>query len=229
MTPWAWLIRRLLPVPAPKPEPPAPEPLSIQGHFLRGPGTAYQRSLNHGYRFTTDPHFIVIHFTGGSAFQSSVDFLCEPTTQASTHVVIARDGRITQLVPFHTVAWHADPSYWDGYCMLNPHSIGIELDNPGELHLDGARPMTWYGRYVAWQDATHLTHKNSPSATWWHTYTSQQIAQTEALCRLLMGLYQIDDILGHDDIAPGRKRDPGPAFPMDELRARLGLSGRDMA
>jgi len=220
---WDWLIRRRLPTPPPGP---APRPLTIKGHLLDGRGVHYQPSPNRGDRFIIEPHFIVIHFTGGSAFQSTVNFLCEPETQASAHVVIARDGRITQLVPFHTVAWHADPSSWRGYCMLNPHSIGIELDNPGELHMDAGRPTAWYGRSIARRDAVHLAHQHSPSASWWHTYTTEQIAQTEALCRLLMDLYPIDDILGHDDIAPQRKRDPGPAFPMAELRARLGFPSR---
>jgi len=212
---WDWLIRRRLPVPV------APVRLRLSGAYLEG--ARYQASPNCGEPFNTPPHLIVMHYTSGASLQSSADFLCDENTRASAHVVIGRDGDIVQLVPLDQAAWHADPAYWDGYCMVNRHSIGVELDNVGELQIEDGQARTWWGRRVAWDDAVYRTHQYSEIGSWWQTFTPEQMTKMGELCRLLMGLHPIREIVGHDDVAPTRKRDPGPAFPMADLRARLGL------
>ena len=64
-------------------------------------------------------------------------------------------------------------------------------------------------------------HRNQPEASYWHRYTSEQLAVVEAICAALIQRYGIQHILGHEEIAPSRKVDPGPAFPLDAMRARL--------
>ena len=202
-------------------EPIQPEPYSVVGHYLTG--VDYQHSPNIGDRFTVPPFLIVLHYTAGSSYSSAIDHLCNPAHRVSAHVVIGRDGRVAQLVPFHTIAWHADPSSWAGYCMLIAHSIGIELDNAGELQMEDGFPTTWFGRKIPTSEAVRLTHRHQSYPGYWHNYPDIQVQRVERICRSLCAAYPIRAIVGHDDIAPERKWDPGPAFPMDSLRARLGL------
>ena len=79
------------------------------------------------------PEYIVIHYTAGGNAKGAVGWLCNPASKVSAHLVIGRDGSVTQLVPFDRVAWHAGISQWEGRTGLNAYSIGIELDNAGRL------------------------------------------------------------------------------------------------
>ena len=93
---------------------------------------------------TIVPRFLVMHFTAGASASSSISWLTNPAARASAHLVIARDGTVTQLVPFNRKAWHAGRSRWAGLTGLNAHSIGIELDNHGELNgSTGAWRTSW--------------------------------------------------------------------------------------
>jgi N-acetylmuramoyl-L-alanine amidase len=196
--------------------------MKIVNHLLcldDGTPCAFAKSPNHGGAIT--PQYLVIHFTASPNAKSAIDWLTNPEAKASAHVVIARDGTITQLVPFNLEAWHAGKSHWDGLEGLNRHSIGIELDNAGKLTRQGSKWVDWAGRQVPDAEVQEATHKNEPERTGWHTFTETQLKATRELGALLIQTYGLKDVIGHDDIAPGRKTDPGPAFPMKELRAQL--------
>lgn len=179
----------------------------------------FEQSPNAGGVLT--PEYLVIHYTAGSSAGQSIDWFKNPAAKASAHVVIARDGEITQLVPFDRVAWHAGASSWEGRSGLNRYSIGIELDNAGRLQRQGNTWRAWFGREYDEQEVVEAIHKHETSSSGWHTYTEAQIDSTLGLALLLMSEYTLLDIVGHDDIAPKRKSDPGPAFPMDSMRAKL--------
>ncbi len=169
-----------------------------------------------------DPRFLVIHYTAGPDLDSSVRWLCRKEARASAHLCIGRDGSIVQLAPFNRVTWHAGISRWNGIKGLNRHSIGIELDNAGRLKRQGEGEWTsWFGRRYPEEEVAIDTHKHEVEEAGWHTFTPEQIRATLEVSALLVDHYGLKDVLGHDDISPGRKSDPGPAFPLESLRARL--------
>lgn len=167
------------------------------------------------------PDTIVIHYTAGSSADSSVETLTDPEVRASAHLVIARDGTVTQLLPFDTIAWHAGRSSWGDRRGLNRYAIGVELSNAGRLTKSGDRYVSWFGRSYPEEEVVKAVHRNEEEADYWHRYTEEQISRTYEICKILIREYQIKAILGHEEIAPGRKSDPGPAFPLDKLRERL--------
>ncbi|WP_251619740.1 N-acetylmuramoyl-L-alanine amidase [Odoribacter lunatus] len=166
------------------------------------------------------PDTIVLHYTGGADAISSAHHLARPDTDASAHIVIARDGGIIQLLPFNTIAWHAGKSEYEGRTNLNRYSIGIEMDNAGQLHRRGDRFYSWFKREYMPDEV--YTHCENGQATYWHNYTLAQIQSVFAVCKLLLLNYPIQHIVGHSDIS-SRKIDPGPAFPMEKFRHQLLL------
>ena len=143
--------------------------------------------------------YIILHYTGMKDAASALERLCDPAAQVSAHYMIDEDGSVIQLVDEAKRAWHAGKSFWRGITDMNSASIGIELVNPG--HEFGYRPFP--------------------------------AAQITALKKLLHeiiarhGMNRKSCLLGHSDIAPTRKQDPGELFPWEEL-AKDGL-GRDKA
>lgn len=126
------------------------------------------------------PNFVVLHHTSNAAAERALATLTDAAREVSAHYLVARDGRIYQLVDEHARAWHAGASYWGGATDLNSASIGVELDN------DGVQP-----------------------------YPQVQI---DALLRLLADLrarlaIPAANVIGHADVAPGRKSDPDRNFP----------------
>jgi len=138
---------------------------------------------------------IVLHYTGMVDAAAAIDRLCDPAAKVSAHYLIDEDGRLRSLVAEDKRAWHAGRSHWRGHADINSASIGIEIVNPGHEH--GYRPF--------------------PDA------------QIEALIPLVADIkdrYAITrgNVVGHSDIAPMRKRDPGELFPWARLaRLRLAL------
>lgn len=197
--------------------------MKITNNKLTGDQTEFQPSPNHGAAFKAPgPDTLVIHFTAGASLDSSVRSLSDPASKASAHVVVGRDGKIVQLVPFDTVAWHAGVSSFQGRTGFNRFSIGIEIDNAGRLTQTASGDfVTWFMKPIAGTDAVQAVHRNESIATWWHAYTETQIDKIFELCALLVRTYAIKLIVGHEEITPGRKTDPGPAFPLDRLRDRL--------
>lgn len=167
------------------------------------------------------PRYLIIHYTAGQSVDGAVSWLSSKQSKVSAHAVIGRDGSITQLVPFNRVAFHAGISCWNGLNGLNNHSIGLELDNAGRLKKVGNKWVAWFGRKYAEKDVLIATHKHDDVIYGWHTFTEPQITATLELALSLFSYYELFDVLGHDDIAPRRKWDPGPAFPMDSFRSKL--------
>ena len=204
--------------------------MKVKNHRLYnedGSPVPYVRSPNyHGN--TANHEYLVMHFTAGRDARSSINWLTDARARASAHLVIGRDGTITQLVPFDKKAWHAGISAWGDRVGLNAYSIGIELDNAGKLRRRGEIWETWFGRPVPDDEVIVATHKNESEPAGWHAYTESQLATAMEAALTLVGKYRLLDVVGHDDIAPGRKTDPGPAFPMESFRAHvMGRSGNE--
>lgn len=182
-------------------------------------------SPNHGGELTR-PRLLVMHYTAGRNAKDSARWLCSDKAKASAHLVIGRDGLPLQLVGFDRVAWHAGKSEWqiDGVATsgINHHSIGIELDNAGRLVRAGTqwRSISTGVAYDA-GEVIDARHKNEVHNSGWHVYPSAQLDAALEIARVLVDSYGLTDVVGHDDIAPRRKSDPGPAFPMEYFRVRL--------
>ena len=193
--------------------------LEIREHQLHGKGVTYMETPNKGGQI--DPKYLVFHYTAGRSAQSSVNWLTNPDANASAHLVVGRDGNVTQLAPFTTKTWHAGRSHWDGLTGLNQHSIGIEMDNAGPLTMIGSRLQSWFGKTYPQSQAFQGKHRLENDLRWWHTYTEAQLITAVELAKLLVKRYNLKEIVGHDDIAPDRKRDPGPAFPLIHIQAMV--------
>lgn len=202
--------------------------MEIDNHLLTGDQVVQQSTPNTSGKYTAGlPDTLVIHFTGGRSATSSANWLCNPKAKASAHVVIGQQGEIIQLAPFDTITWHAGKSHWEERSGLNKYSIGIEIDNAGRLEKRENGYYTWFGTEVPAHRVVPATHRNETVPTYWHAYTESQISTVEQLCSLLIDTYGIRLILGHEEISPGRKVDPGPAFPLDKLRNTLLYNNRE--
>ncbi|TVR64816.1 MAG: N-acetylmuramoyl-L-alanine amidase [Gemmatimonadales bacterium] len=204
--------------------------MQVQDHRLvldNGDPVRFEASPNQGGALK--PRFLVMHYTAGRDAESSIRWLTRSDARASAHLVIARDGAITQLVPFDRVAWHAGPSRWQGVSGLNHHSIGIELDNAGLLERKGERWCAWFGTAYPAEEVMEAPLRGSSRICGWHLYTPEQLDVALEASRAIIHAYGLRELLGHDDISPGRKFDPGPAFPMGSFRAKLFGRAEDEA
>jgi len=138
--------------------------------------------------------YLIIHYTGMKKESSAINRLCDFKSEVSAHYFIKKNGSIINLVPDLYEAWHAGISSWKNINSLNKHSIGIEIQNSG--------------------------HHN-----FYENYSIKQIKSLKKLLKYLIRLYKINikNVLGHSDIAPLRKKDPGEKFPWKEL-AKLRLA-----
>ena len=161
---------------------------------------------------------IVIHYTAGSSAISTVNYLISEYTPVSAHLVIARDGKIYQLVDFNTQAWHAGKCQFLGKTDLNACSIGIKLDNAGLLHEHNERYYAWFGKRIPNDEVIRLVNPLTGFHAWWHTYTDNQLSILKEVCKVLAGTYRLKRILGHSEISLTGKIDPGPAFPLAEFK-----------
>ena len=166
-----------------------------------------------------------MHYTAGQSTSSAVNWFKNPNAKASAHLIIGRDGEVIQMVPFNHVAWHAGRSLWRGISGLNRHSIGIELVNAGRLTQQGEMWTDWTGKPVEPDEIVTATHANESCPTCWQAYTTEQLEVALEVSLALFREYNLMECVGHDDIAPLRKSDPGPAFPMGSFRAKL--AGRE--
>ncbi len=190
----------------------------------------FRPTPNHGGTFAKKrPDTIVIHYTATATARQAEDTLINPRVKASAHVIIDRDGSITQLLPFNLIAWHAGESSHLKRKNLNKYSIGIEIVNEGWMRKSGEEYLSEAGREYSREEVLYAVHRNSDVPfVYWHKYTGAQIEAVEELCALLIETYPIKWIVGHEEIAPERKQDPGPAFPLDDLRRRLLGVGVDL-
>jgi N-acetylmuramoyl-L-alanine amidase len=138
-------------------------------------------------------NMLVLHYTGMVSGKAALEKLCSRESKVSAHLLIDEIGKIYRLVDDEYRAWHAGLSYWQTVRDINSCSIGIELVNPG--HEIGYR-----------------------------SFPSEQINSLISITNSLQDKYQIppQNILGHSDIAPSRKMDPGELFPWKEL-SKFGL------
>lgn len=151
-------------------------------------------SPNHDERKGGAPDMILLHYTGMQTGEAALDRLCKPNSKVSAHYVVFEDGRIVQCVPEDRRAWHAGLAKWGGESDINSRSIGIEIVNPG--HEFGYRD-----------------------------FPLRQVAAVISLCKSIVtrrGPIARERVLGHSDVAPGRKQDPGERFPW-ALLAESGI------
>ncbi len=174
------------------------------------------------------PDTLVIHYTAGRDALSSVRTLTKPEIKASAHVVVGRDLKIYQLAPFNMITWHAGRSKWQDRSGLNKYGIGIEIDNAGRLYpgLEGAY-YSWFGKSYPKEEVVEAVHRNESNPSFWHRFPEKQLVLVQELCECLLESYPIKTIVGHEEISPGRKSDPGPAFPLDKLRHQLLYADRE--
>lgn len=162
--------------------------------------------------------FLINHFTAGASALSSIEFA--ESIGLSCHLWVDRDGKIYQQRPFNRVCYHAGKSQWKDpntgklYTNLNSCAIGVEFANGGDIHPERFSKL----------EPVVARHKNGGNTKKWERYTPQQIEKAKEIARVLKERYNLDDVIGHDDIAPNRKSDPGPAFPMAEVRKAAGLN-----
>ena len=139
-------------------------------------------------RSLKDIKFVIIHYTGMQSEIETIDRLRDPKSKVSCHYLINRNGKIIQMVKDAFIAWHAGKSKWKKFVNLNENSLGIELVNKGHR----------YG---------------------YQNFNSKQIVSLISLCKNLKKKYSVkkENFLGHSDIAPLRKDDPGEKFPWKKL------------
>lgn len=199
---------------------------SIKNHKLLRDGkeVEFVQSPNGGDPL--NPTYLIIHYTAGTTASGAINWFRNPEAKASAHLVVERDGSVTQMMPFNQVAWHAGKSALNGIVGFNRHSIGIEIVNAGKLQRNGSgKWVNWAGNVIGDDDVIIARHKNETSETGWHAYTESQINTAVDIGVALRKKFSFLDILGHEDIAPTRKVDPGPAFPLLSVQSKI--LGRD--
>jgi N-acetylmuramoyl-L-alanine amidase len=157
-------------------------------------------SPNHDDRGGATIDMLVLHYTGMHTANEALARLCDPSAKVSAHYTIDEDGTVYAHVPEARRAWHAGQSYWAGATDINACSIGVELVNPG--HEFGYRD-----------------------------FAEDQIASLITLCHSILMRHPIPSwrVLGHSDVAPARKEDPGELFPWQKLaKAGIGLWPQSM-
>ena len=159
-------------------------------------GIIDRRSPNHNERPADAAiDILLLHYTGMPTGAGALDRLCDPAAKVSAHYLIDEDGAAYALVDEDRRAWHAGVSYWRGERDINGRSVGIELVNPG--HEFGYRP-----------------------------FPEPQMRTLIGLCQDILARHAIPAarVLGHSDVAPGRKEDPGELFDWPRLAAEgIGL------
>jgi N-acetylmuramoyl-L-alanine amidase len=153
----------------------------------------YSPNFNSIKRKSNQIKFLILHYTGMRKESDAINRLTKIQSEVSSHYLIKKNGVIVVMVPDLYVAWHAGKSSWKSFKSLNKNSIGIEISNPGHNH-----------NYI--------------------NFSKKQIRSILHLSKLLVKKYKIksSDVLGHSDIAPFRKKDPGEKFPWKYL-AKFGI------
>lgn len=184
---------------------------------------AFRQSLNYGGVLA--PKGIILHSTDGDlAGTGSINWLCDKASKVSAHVVIDRDGKITQLVPFNRVAWHAGKSQWKGMSGLNQFAIGIEFANPGKLVKSGNGWVNGLGVKVDPSIGAAVVYHDADAghpAGYYLPMTSPQMEAALSLSRLLVKTYGVSFVATHWQISPGRKSDPNPTVDVELFSQKI--------
>ena len=207
--------------------------INLSADKTRLEGVPFEEAGSYGQKLGA-LKLLVMHFTAGRGFDSTVAYFKDPANKVSAHLVVGREGQLVQMVPFDKPAWHAgadskwlsrEPPWWMGSLTplthLNFHSLGIEFDNYGPLHQAAdKRFYTWFGIEVSPDQAIEINPSANGSfgTRFWHAYTSVQIDLAQQLAAVLVRGFGLVDIVGHSDILPG-KTDPGPLFPLSRIRS----------
>lgn len=179
----------------------------------------FKPTPNKGKTYT--PQYLIMHYTAATEEKGSISWFLNKKAEASAHLLIDRDGSITQFAPFNVVCWHAGDSRWNGLVGLNKFSIGIELVNGGRLIKSGTNWICAVDKKaVPDNDVIIARHKNENADSGWHVYSDLQLQVATEIATLLVKEYGLKDVLGHEDISPFRKSDPGPGFPMGSFRSK---------
>lgn len=188
--------------------------------ILSGERVIYVPSPNFGDSFEAEcPDTILLHYTAMDTAHAAVTRLTDASLEISAHFVLGRAQDITQLVSCNRIAWHAGLSSWQGRERMNRYSIGIEIDNAGLLEKKEGYFYSYFGgRYAEAEVESRLVEGQ---ITYWHKFKTEQVSQVIALCQAIMRRYAIKQILGHSDVSPGRKMDPGPVFPIERVREQV--------
>ncbi|MEF3367948.1 N-acetylmuramoyl-L-alanine amidase [Methylocystis sp. 9N] len=196
---------------------------AVKNHVLYKDGHPVAQALTPNLGGALKPSLLVMHYTASQSAKSAISWLCNPIAKASAHLVVDLDGTATQLAPFNRVAWHAGKSLWKRRANCNAFSIGVEMTNAGPLtKRANGKFADAYGKSVAPSEVAMLAHKLDKGAEKpWMAYPAAQIAAAVEIAQAIVAAYGIDEIAGHDDIAPTRKRDPGPAFGMESFVSRV--------
>lgn len=165
------------------------------------------------------PNYIIIHYTANCDKKSTLKWLKNIMHPVSAHYIIEPNGSIIQTVDPENRAWHAGESSWKDNNEMNTYSIGIELVNPGFTTI---KTDPCPNNDEPW-NIDHSIQLHG-SDLYWYPFTKAQIQNLIELCQELMQRYHIksQNVLGHSDIAPYRKTDPGPLFPW-KLLANNGI------
>ena len=155
----------------------------------------YSPNFNSKKRISKQIKFIIFHYTGMRKESQAINRLTNIESEVSCHYLIKNNGEIVTMVPDLYIAWHAGKSFWGKHKSLNQNSIGIEITNPGLA----------------------FNYKK---------FSKKQIYSLLKLSKFLIKKYKINpkNILGHSDVAPDRKKDPGEKFPWKYLsQKKVGL------
>ena len=189
--------------------------MKIKNHLLDDPKVDTSLQSPNVSSGTIKPTIIVLHYTasGGEDGKGDASYLSRASSRASAHVVAGRNGSLDQIVPFNKRAWHAGKSSYNGRDDVNDFSIGIEIDNWGWLSDSGESHS---GTLVPANEQFAGTRNGHNK---WEAYKPEQLEAVDEVIGAIVAKYNITDIVGHEDIAPGRKQDPGPA--LDEFTAKM--------
>jgi N-acetylmuramoyl-L-alanine amidase len=181
----------------------------LKDNFLKGKGIEYNLSYNARKRLNRNELTkIVLHSTISTNFKFTANIMADTLNgHSSAHLLIGRDGKVIQLVPFNYVSYHSGK--------FNTSSIGIEFLNVGPLKKTKQGYLDAYGREVD----KSLVESNS-SGKYWGKYTEIQIETARKICTILLKEYGINEIVGHSEI-DSIKVDPGPFFPIQKFKSLI--------
>lgn len=191
----------------------------IKNHRLEG--VEYIESPNKGG--TMKPVGLVNHYTAGYNGAGAINTFLNKASKVSAHLIIDRKGKVTQMVPFNRIAWHAGPSRHLGWNGLNNGFIGVEYDNIGYVKktADGGY-VDPYGRRFTPDPGQIIVEEREPrigsGMFYWPSYTEEQLEVGYAITQALHKKYGLQAIVTHEEIdTRGWKTDPGPAFPQERF------------